>query len=77
MEGIITIDGRLKIQRVGRSLYQFCPYALSTGEDPVLAICDDQCPQFSEPVTISPTETRLEICQGKILKFTDLKDERE
>lgn len=78
MIGKINMYGRLKIQRVGRLSYQLCPHRqLSNDEDPAVAVCDDQCPLFGEPEEISPTETRLEICQGKVLKFSELIDERE
>jgi hypothetical protein len=78
MKGLITVEGQLKISRGKSFKHQFCPYRSVSVEDEFFmdAICTDHCPLFGEPESISPNEHRLELCHGKVLKFTELEDER-
>jgi hypothetical protein len=69
MTGTINKSGYLLIDRNGKMISQYCP----KNEN---AFCGDMCPLFGEPEQSSPIDVSLEICQGKVLHFTKIKDER-
>ena len=77
MKGLINQYGSLCIERKGVMKYQYCPNkSLNVEIEMIDAACGDYCPHFGEPETINPNETRIEICHGKVLKFTELEDKR-
>ena len=76
MKGEISKEGNLKIMRGNKMQYQNCPKTIETGQVQPYNPCGDWCPHFGEPENINPNETRIEICHGKVLKFTELEDKR-
>jgi len=76
MKGEIDKLGNLIIDR-GQTKVQTCPFnSVATWDNQLESPCGDWCPHFGEPENINPNETRIEICHGKVLKFTELEDKR-
>ena len=73
MNGKIASSGVLFIERAGTLTEQACPFSSMSPS----AFCGDNCPLFGEPQPHdNGNQTRIEICQGRILSFKKLIDER-
>jgi len=81
MEGQITDDGRLLICRPRGTrnveISMGCYFShLRQGQREQSLPCADICPHFGNPVEVDETHAILRICQGRILKFKRLYDQR-
>jgi hypothetical protein len=74
MTGKIDIQGQLEIERYGKMVPAFCPFA-----NPAI-YCGDWCPLFREPLQTSgsgiPQTTTLQLCHGENLVFDSFADDR-
>jgi len=71
MNGKIGKDSSFYIERAGILKKQYCPYVEAPTE------CADSCPLFGEPDYQTEEDlTVLELCNGKVLFFESLTDER-
>ena len=72
MEGLINPNGVLVILRGNEWKPQICPFSYSHRK------CGDECPHFGKPhFPNSLEETRITICQGRVLFFEKFEDFRE
>jgi hypothetical protein len=67
MKGRIKSVGGLVIERKGKEIIQVCCYKNG--------YCGDHCPHFREPIEMGDV-TAVKICQGTVLEFEKLIDER-
>jgi len=70
MKGVIEDDGCLWMERgvSGEMVKQLCPYA------PTAKYCGYRCPLFGEPGLEGDRGGYLEICNNRVLYFTELTD---
>ena len=75
MEGLINPNGVLVILRGNEWKPQICPFNYSYRK------CGDECPHFGDPAfSASFLETRINVCQGRVLffeKFEDLRGKKD
>ena len=72
MEGLINPNGVLLILRENEWKPQICPFSYSHRK------CGDECPHFGKPPFLNSLgETRITICQGRVLFFEKFEDFRE
>jgi hypothetical protein len=93
MKGIITENGILCIFRKRAYIPMECPFKTRSEKDyadqrvRIADNCSDDCPLFGEPDNYKlynsvgqptgKTETRITICQDRVLYFTEFEDHRE
>lgn len=74
LNGMITKNGLLQINRGGTMRQQYCPY------HPAGLECGDWCPLFHEPYTMKEEGRKivnLWLCNNRCFKLQKLIDERD
>jgi hypothetical protein len=75
MKGKIDKEGTLCIKRNGVMIHQMCPIVANNKVFEFQTYCADHCPLFGEP-RYADKVIYLQICQNRMLEFTDFTDER-
>ncbi len=75
MNGIITKEGFLQVERNGKLKQQFCPFLSGINGS---VVCGDECAMFGELEKVGTSKRfELELNCGKGQLITITKDERE